>query len=322
MRAWGDISDATGFMKFVRRRKYDCTDEPDEPSPMHAAAWGCPDYVIRFCQSWRGGHDYEDKRGRTPMHYAAMNGNTQAFDVLLEFGADIDALDNDGCTPVHCAVRCMRFKAASRLSVLGSQAHLIRNKAGDTPLLHWVKTEGGIDPLGFEDTEWIKREDVLSQDSEGLAVFHILAVHGIDDELCLFHGVAPEFVHVRCNRGKTVLHYAVTNYDDEVVRLLHDYGADLDAQDNDGQTAMHLVAGHVEATNLLIELGSRAFWMENASGRTPRDYMERDEVEAAQRCITGRSLLDTLLATPRLILQRHERVGGADHGRHADVSGE
>ena len=45
----------------------------------------------------------KDNNGATPLHLAAYNGHGEAVDVLLEKGADFNAKNNDGATPLHLA---------------------------------------------------------------------------------------------------------------------------------------------------------------------------------------------------------------------------
>ncbi|XP_077995929.1 ankyrin repeat domain-containing protein 61-like [Glandiceps talaboti] len=42
----------------------------------------------------------QDERGRSPLHFAAQNGNADAIDCLLDFGANPDLLDHQGNTAV------------------------------------------------------------------------------------------------------------------------------------------------------------------------------------------------------------------------------
>ena len=39
---------------------------------------------------------------RTPLHFAAKEGHTACIRLLLAFGADLNARDSDGYTPLHC----------------------------------------------------------------------------------------------------------------------------------------------------------------------------------------------------------------------------
>ena len=47
--------------------------------------------------------DAKDERGRTPLHAAALNGYSDAVKALIAAGADVDAKDERGRTPLHLA---------------------------------------------------------------------------------------------------------------------------------------------------------------------------------------------------------------------------
>ncbi|PVH76897.1 ankyrin, partial [Cadophora sp. DSE1049] len=44
--------------------------------------------------------------GRTALHYASAQGHAEVIGILLEAGADIDAVDEDGWTALHVAADC------------------------------------------------------------------------------------------------------------------------------------------------------------------------------------------------------------------------
>ena len=69
----------------------------------------------------------------------------------------------------------------------------------------------------------------------------------------------PSLVHsVRSKGGKTPLHHAATYGAHELIGVLVDHGADLDARDQTGLTALHVAAmiGRERETKLLVELGA------------------------------------------------------------------
>ena len=43
----------------------------------------------------------KDNDGETPLHWASENGHEAIVSLLLEKGADVNAKDNDGETPLH-----------------------------------------------------------------------------------------------------------------------------------------------------------------------------------------------------------------------------
>src|SRR5688572_8074949 len=55
-----------------------------------------------------------DAQGRTALHHAA-EGNLAAVEVLVERGADLDARDKSGRTPLFVAVRANRYEIARYL---------------------------------------------------------------------------------------------------------------------------------------------------------------------------------------------------------------
>jgi hypothetical protein len=84
-----------------------------------------------------------NRRGAEPLHYAAdgapgsraWNPSAQAATVvcLIEAGADPNAIDNSGVTPLHRAVRT-RCAAAVRVLLDGGADVRCKNKNGSTPM--------------------------------------------------------------------------------------------------------------------------------------------------------------------------------------------
>ncbi len=68
----------------------------------------------------------------TALHMAARRGNVDVIAALLECGADIEARDSVGDTPLRRAVNCNKVDAAKLLLASGADAHSIGSK-GLTP---------------------------------------------------------------------------------------------------------------------------------------------------------------------------------------------
>ena len=77
----------------------------------------------------------KDKKGATLLHTAAMENAHQTAEVLLEYGADLNAKDdNAGSTPLHTAARKNAHQTAEVLLEYGADLNAKDDNAGSTPL--------------------------------------------------------------------------------------------------------------------------------------------------------------------------------------------
>lgn len=72
------------------------------------------------------------KLGRLPLHASAASGHLKAVEVLLEFGALLDARDEAGETPLHYVSKTQHVPVATALLLNGAD-HTIRSHAGKLP---------------------------------------------------------------------------------------------------------------------------------------------------------------------------------------------
>lgn len=79
--------------------------------------------------------DSRDKRGFTPLMYAAANDRTEAIAVLVQRGADVNARSDIGETAVICAIRYGRGKPETLKALINAGADInIVMKDGGTAL--------------------------------------------------------------------------------------------------------------------------------------------------------------------------------------------
>ena len=67
--------------------------------------------------------DLQDKRGLTPLHWAAADGQEGAMRLLLEAGAAVDMFDNEGMTPLAVAVENESLAAVELLLQYGADVN-------------------------------------------------------------------------------------------------------------------------------------------------------------------------------------------------------
>lgn len=145
---------------------------------LHVAAAAYRPEIIRHLIEKGANVRARNRRGATPLHYAAdgipgsaaWNPISQCagIDLLIESGADPNAIDKEGATPLHRAVRT-RCSAAARALLRGGADAQSRNRGGSTPLMLAMRQTGragsGSPEAKTEQTEIIR---LLECDGGGL----------------------------------------------------------------------------------------------------------------------------------------------------------
>jgi ankyrin repeat protein len=83
-----------------------------------------------------------DEYGRTPLHYAANDGNASLCVDLLTAGADPNATDDNGWTPLHFAAQ-VQSAEVTRLLLDAAAKTELRDSYGNTPLWRATVTARG-----------------------------------------------------------------------------------------------------------------------------------------------------------------------------------
>jgi len=152
-----------------------------------------------------GGADVNaaDELGETPLHEAVFRGYGDISILLLEHGADVNAPDGRGLSPLH---------AAAWRGNLDMVALLLANGA-----------------------------DVNARDPNGVTPLHAAARAGRKETAALLIEKGAE-INARNKINLTPLHAAVLSGDRGTVALLVDKGANVNARSKDGLTPMQLAA--------------------------------------------------------------------------------
>ena len=175
-----------------------------------------------------------DNEGLTPLHRGAVNSNPVVTAHLLAAGADPNALDNEGYTPLHhSAAGGASGRVIARLLAAGADP-LAESNDGRTPLhsaLRYAVVRDVISALvqggGAANLTPLQ---LAALESDAVAVTSLLA-GGADPNVVDGYGWGP-------------LHFAVPLAGPEVVSALLEAGADPNARTVDGLTALHLAARH------------------------------------------------------------------------------
>jgi hypothetical protein len=164
--------------------------------------------------------ELEKLNSQSPLLEAARFGDVEQVKLLLSKGADVNAKDRRGLTPLHLACFSHRGRAVAEL-LIAQGANINAKPDGRTPL-HVAAWSGNV------------------------PVAELLIAKGADIDAKANNGWTP--LHGACFRGRKV-----------VVELLIAKGTDLNVKDNRGQTGLSLAKqqGHEEIVELLRNHGAK-----------------------------------------------------------------
>jgi ankyrin repeat protein len=215
------------------------------------------------------------------LHIAVSIDNEPMIELLLERGANLEALDSRDDTPLRAALAAERQKTARLLvrhgaeqdvycaAGLGNEVLLERLIRSDPDCTH-TRLENGSTPLHF----------AAANGQVETARMLLAAGAPINaEESSEWYGAGPTPLQRACLRGHLAvcrllvdagadvnmdggigspLHWAVYKSNLELVRVLIEAGADLGAFGDHGETALHSAAryGVVETVALLLDYGA------------------------------------------------------------------
>ncbi|XDV41830.1 hypothetical protein PO909_010630 [Leuciscus waleckii] len=203
---------------------------------------------------------------------------------LIDHGADMNSLTQDGLTPLHLASQSGHSEVVAQL--LEAKADLcIRDKQGRTAL-HWAAAQGEV---GVIQLLLAAGADPNASEKEKKTPLHLAAMQGHTKAVSvLLAGKAK--VGAKDMDGCSPLHYAARSGKERAAGVLLVSGKNMNVDDRNvwRRTPLHLAAehGHELLVGLLLENGAKINSLDNNKD-TPLHCACRDgHLETVQRLIS------------------------------------
>jgi ankyrin repeat protein len=237
--------------------------------------------VRNQCSEGKQDLDIRNENGETILHAACFVGNLQVVKALMDHGADPNATDHDGFTPLHTLMEGLGGSENTEevLSfMLSKSANLHKKNLSGKTILHIACEKG---ETGWAEKILDQGADVNVRDNEGNSPLHLISDQNPQAmvELLLQHGAD---VGARNNATDTPLHSMCRHREadaaaaaaaaaacDAARSLLAAKGVDVDAHTSERRTPLHLAAelGSLEMLKLLAVEGKADVAARDHEGR-------------------------------------------------------
>jgi len=284
-------------------------------TPLHKAVIVGDKRAVELLLS--AGASIEEKNTRenaTALHIAASRGELEIAGILVKNGADVDAVRGSYLLIMDDILDWDKFitslkkhdnPAVDRIWKLldeDSEKVIMSWKPGDehyksakftviTGINRVLKMDDFYSPSAFKD---------VTLDSQCVKCLNMFLknpgkVNPEKVNRALIESIYPEIIK-KCTRKSTPLHEAVLNKHIDVAKFLLDKGAEIDARDEDGETALGVAAddGNVRIARLLVSRGANIN-VKNSCGDTPlTEASEEGNLDVVKLLISSGANINSL----------------------------
>jgi len=238
------------------------TTKEDDSSAMHWAALFGQTEILRLLIANKQPIDSKNKRGETPLMHAALGGYLDACEILLKAGANPNTKNGEGRNAMQCAWKAEIVKLLSAhmkqldSKQMASASPVETAAVEEEPIsdFHTAITIGDIESV----EKYISQNKKLANTKDLDEIPLILAAKAGHLKICeilIKDGADPL---AKDWKGRNAMHWAVSENNIEIVRLLSVHKQLIDSKNNAGETPLSSAAqrGYLEVCKLLLNAGA------------------------------------------------------------------
>ncbi|XP_076132832.1 E3 ubiquitin-protein ligase MIB2 isoform X2 [Alosa pseudoharengus] len=223
--------------------------DDDGDAALHYTAFGNQVEVARLLLSKEANVNLLNNSMCTALHIAVNKGFTEVVHVLTEHLADVNLQDSYGDTPLHDAIAKDFQHIIEILTSVPSIDFTLQNNRGFN-LLHHAALKGN--KLATKTILERARQLVDVKKDDGFSALHLAALNNHCDVAKILIKEGRCDINICNNRHQTPLQLAVTQGHVELIQLLVTEGANVNMEDEDGDTSMHVALSRETLANVMV----------------------------------------------------------------------
>lgn len=265
-------------------------------------------------------HDYDH---RTPLHCAALTGQSAMIEYLMAAGAKLNVRDLYGCSPIEDAVYRKHMSVVHGLVMHGAVP------PHKQPIISPELLLAMLDSDDHTVQDFLELVDVNAIDYNGQTLLHHAAAAGSIQLTSQMIAMSCD-VNAKDQQGRTALLVAAERLNEAAALMIRAAGGTCDA-DHGGRSAAEAARlGHSDVLRVLVEtcgvpidwqdhVGKTATHLAASNGHVRTvQYLIGGSADLGIRCRHGRTALDDAAACEQLFVAKLLFMGGASsaHGKH------